>query len=310
MPDKPYCSNDLSSGLIVRPKDQALKHKYIQHNPPKQVQAIVIDIDHDQSFNAADENNVQLPSLMVLNPENGHGHAVYLLKNMVTVSAAARMKPQRWLAGLERAYTRRLSGDMGYTGLISRNPLLHPILDSSRIYDMSELDAPLDFTDKAPYRESHLEHGTGRNCTMFDLVRVWAYKKVLFYVSETEFYNDVLKKCREINGGFNHPLSDSEPRATAKSITKWTWRNRFNFGHEKNRGVLMLDMCEEMGTKQKQREGALYTAKIKRETSSTKIQAAYELLKSSGKKATQANVAEVTKLSLRTVKNHWKEITK
>ncbi len=310
MPDKPYCSNDLSSGLIVRPKDQALKHKYIQHNPPKQVQAIVIDIDHDYSFQAAEEGNVQLPSLMVTNPENGHGHAVYLLKNMVTVSAAARMKPQRWLAGLERAYTRRLGGDIGYTGLISRNPLIHPILDSSRIYDMSELDAPLDFEDKAPYRESNLEHGTGRNCTMFDLVRVWAYKKVLLYVSETEFYNDVLRKCREVNGSFNHPLSDSEPRATAKSITKWTWRNRFNFGHEKNRGVLMLDMCEEMGTKQKQREGALYTAKIKRETSLTKIQAAYELLKSSGKKATQANVAEVTKLSLRTVKNHWKEIKK
>ena len=239
MPNKPYCSNDLAQGLAIRPKALALKHKYIQHNPPSQVQALIVDIDHDQSFNAADENNVQLPSLMVLNPENGHGHAVYLLKNMVTVSPDARMKPQQWLAGLERAYTRRLGGDIGYTGLISRNPLLHPILDSSRIYEMSELDAPLDFEDKAPYPQIELEHGTGRNVTMFNTVRVLAYAEVQNCTSHDQLHAFVLSMCEKTNNRFMLPLPFSEVKATAKSIAKWTWKMRHELANSKkvNRGA-------------------------------------------------------------------------
>lgn len=293
MPNKPYCSNDLAQGLVIRPKALALKHKYIQHNPPSQVQALVVDIDHDQSFNAADENNVQLPSLMVLNPENGHGHAVYLLKTMVTISPDARMKPQQWLAGLERAYTRRLGGDIGYTGLISRNPLLHRLMDSRRLYDMEQLDAPLDFEDKAPYPKIEMEHGTGRNVTMFDTVRIMAYAEVQNCISHDQLHDYTTRQCDKINSNFMQPLPLSEVRATAKSIAKWTWKMRHELANQKkvNRGAYGCNRSE---------AAAITTAK-KVAISDAKISTAIQQLGNMNKKLTVAAIARLAGVSRPTV---------
>lgn len=314
MPNKPYCSNDLSQGLFIRPKSLALTHKYIQHNPPTQIQALVVDIDHDQSFCVADDEGVQLPSLLVHNHENGHGHAIYLLDTMVTTSPAARMKPQRWLAGLERGYTRRLGGDKAYTGLICRNPLTHPILDSNRIYDMSELDACLDFEDKAPYPQIEMEHGTGRNVTMFDTVRFKAYKAVREYNNDNTFFDFVLNQCEKVGYGFNNPLAFSEIKATAKSIAKWVWARRSEFGsygeHSKNRGAMAMVLHEDLDLKQRQIAGAHYTHKLQVERTRTQIQACYDLLVSLNVKPTQRAIAEKTGLGIATVKRHWSSIKK
>jgi len=309
MPMKPYCSDDLAHGLKVRPKAQALKHKYIQHNNVNSIQALVIDIDHDQAFCAADDNNVQMPSILVRNPENGHGHAVYLLKTQVNTSADARMKPQRWLAGLERAYTRRLHGDRGYSGLISRNPLLHPILDTSRIYDMSELDACLDFTDKAPFYNNAQEHGLGRNVTMFDTVRHKAYRCVNDYRSHSLFSDFILSACEKTGFSFEAPLSISEIRATAKSVANWTWKHKTSFGSGKRKGVMAMVLDEKMDLQQRQIAGASYTNKLKAERTKSKIQQSYMLaLKLGGKKPTQRVIAEHTGLSIRTIKVYWHKI--
>lgn len=46
LPTKPYCSNLLEFGLLIRAKNTALKHKHIQHNKHTNVAYIVLDIDH------------------------------------------------------------------------------------------------------------------------------------------------------------------------------------------------------------------------------------------------------------------------
>ena len=33
LPKKPYCSDDLGRGVIIRPKRTAIQKPYIQHNP-------------------------------------------------------------------------------------------------------------------------------------------------------------------------------------------------------------------------------------------------------------------------------------
>ncbi|AHX61544.1 replication primase [Aeromonas media WS] len=34
LPSRPYCTNDKSAGLLIRPQATALAYRHIQHNPP------------------------------------------------------------------------------------------------------------------------------------------------------------------------------------------------------------------------------------------------------------------------------------
>jgi hypothetical protein len=69
--------------------------------------------------------------------------------------------------------------------------------------------------------------GVGRNVTLFETARRWAYRQVLAYRlggTQETFSKAVLEHCEELNNGFETPLNFSEVKATAKSISKWTWK--------------------------------------------------------------------------------------
>jgi len=294
MPHRPYCADRLSEGVRVRKKEAAIGNKYIQINTPATVQAFCIDIDNEYAFEAHTEANVPPPSIFVQNTQNGHGHSIYMIKTPVCISPKAKIPPQRWFAGIARGYTRRLGGDQGYSGLLCRNPLKHHIIDYKRLYSLSELDDCLDFEDKAPYYESSKEVGVGRNVTMFDQVRTWAYRAVVNYDSYRAFNDNILFKCREINAGFRFPLSDSEPRATAKSIAKWVWKNRFEFSDKKiNRGAYG-------STRQ---EAGVITASRIQMANEIKIQTAISDINKAGMKPTAARIAALAGVSKKTVYN-------
>lgn len=289
-----------------------MKRDYIQYDPKHYSQALVFDIDRDMSFEAASESNVLQPSFITHSKNNnGHAHFVYLLKTPIATHDHANFSPVRFAASIQRAYTRRLHADKGYACLITKNPATHDIIDFDRMFDLDEMDAWLDFSDKAPeYKNEHVQ-GLGRNCTMFDTVRVTAYREVCAFADYEKFHSWCFEQCCKINASFVNPLSISEPRATGKSIATWTWKNRYDLSNSnENRGVMMLDMMEDLSAKERQVAGALYTAKVKRDNSLSKIQAAYEMLKLAGKKPTQANVVNVTRLGIATVKRHWKELQK
>ena len=293
MPYRPYCSNNLASGIFVNSKEKAISQKYIQFNPPSQMQAFCIDLDNDYSFETADIANVLPPSILIQNPRNGHGHALYLLESPISLSTNAKMAPQRFLAAVERGYARRMSGDIGYAGLLCRNPITHPIIDSGAIYSLKELDSWLDFEDKAPYYNIQTEHGAGRNVEMFNTVRKWSYLKVKDFSSRSLFHDAVLTKCREINSAFNHHLPDSEPRAAAKSIAKWTWKRRGEFSEKRrvNRGAYACSRKE---------AGVITAARVKA-ASAIKIEHAVRRINASGKKITVALIASVAGVTRPTV---------
>ncbi|MCE6002739.1 replication initiation protein, partial [Acinetobacter pittii] len=50
LPHKPYCSDDLGYGVIIRPKKTAIQMPYIQHNQPCLVTSLVFDIDRPDAF--------------------------------------------------------------------------------------------------------------------------------------------------------------------------------------------------------------------------------------------------------------------
>jgi hypothetical protein len=50
MPVKPYCSDDLSTGLRIRKKEKALEMLYIQANQPAIQTCLLFDLDDDNCF--------------------------------------------------------------------------------------------------------------------------------------------------------------------------------------------------------------------------------------------------------------------
>jgi hypothetical protein len=95
------------------------------------------------------------------------------------------------------------------------------------------LDYLADFVDLPKKLPKKLEMvGLGRNVTMFEHGRVWAYTAVRDYLhhrSSHDWEQAVKTKLEAINSSFEQPLPYSEVKATAKSIARWVWRN-FSYG--------------------------------------------------------------------------------
>jgi len=313
MPHKPYCTDNLANGLMVRSLSEALTQDYIQFNPPTIVQALVFDIDREDAFEAATDANVAQPSLIIKSKNNnGHAHFVYILKTPIAIHEHSNMSPIRYAAAIERGYAARLGADRGYVGLVTKNPLTHDTIDFNRTFELHELDAWLDFEDKAPNYKKQESRGLGRNVDMFDMCRFEAYDKVQGFESFDSFHEWCFEKCNKINENFSNPLPFSEPKTTAKSIAKWTWKNQAatpTHG-KKNRGAMAMVLHQDLDLKQRQVAAANYTNKLQTGRTKAAIQSAYFLLVDLGKKPTQKRIAERCGISLKTVKRYWKKIEK
>ena len=311
LPTNPICTDNFTHGSAHKPREVALKREYIQFNPHHYQQALAFDVDRALAFEAWEDANLPRPTFITLSKNgNGHAHLVYVLKTPIATHDHARFQPVRWAAAIERGFTRRLGADSGYAGLLTKNPLTHDTIATGALYDLLDLDARLDYSDKAPDFKRGVSQGLGRNVEMFDTVRFEAYQEVSSFSDFDMFQSWVLQRCESVNSGFETPLPMCEPRATARSVSKWTYANQHNFGGKyKNKGVMMLDM-EELSLKERQLAGAEYAAKVKRDATLSKIQHAHTLLRRLGKKPTQKAIAAHTGLGIATVKRHWKNIKK
>ena len=228
LPKKPYCSDDLGRGVIIRPKRTAIQKPYIQHNPPCLVGSLVFDIDRQDAYFAWSDANLPTPTWIAKNRQNGHAHIGYMLLAPVCTTHRAKQNVIQYLAKIEQAYSLALGADRGYTGLITKNPC-HGTWENHTFgvqpYDLNYL---ADFVELQELKTDLKEvSGLGRNCMMFDTVRFWAYEAIRAFISGSpdSWYAEVLKVAINANGAFLEPLPHSEVKATAKSIARWVWRN-------------------------------------------------------------------------------------
>ena len=180
LPQRPYCTDDTSSGLLIRPQATALAYRHIQYNPPPHVASLVFDLDKPDSYHAWQDAGLPAPHWISVNRTNGHAHIGYMLATPVARTSAARQKPLRYLAAIEHVLAKRLGADMGYSGLITKNPTHSDWLTVWHQIEPYSLDYLAEFcpdADLAAYsRRSRKEvGGLGRNVTVFDNVREWAY---------------------------------------------------------------------------------------------------------------------------------------
>jgi hypothetical protein len=256
LPARPYCTDALGS-LRILPAVQALKKRYIQPNTPWDLRWLVYDVDRETAY--MDWWNTPLcpsPSIIVLNKKNGHGHFLYALTMPVYTQPEARQGPLRFAAAVDVALTVVLGADPGYAGLICKNPL-HPSWWTTVWQEAPyDLDWLADSLDMEPYQDKrrHLPPiGLGRNCTLFEVTRRFAYthRRVC---PEGELFNDIYGYAGKYNERrFEYPLPLSEVRATARSVTKWVIRRMNTEG--------FLDWCHRRARFGNQRSQEVRTPK-------------------------------------------------
>ncbi|WP_270809411.1 LuxR C-terminal-related transcriptional regulator [Aeromonas sp. QDB58] len=121
--------------------------------------------------------------------------------------------------------------------MITKNPLHDDWLTIWHHSEAFPLDYLAEFcpdADLAAYsrRSRNEASGLGRNVTLFDEVREWAYSAVRAYWRPNgyEAWADAVRAACESANTFGleqgGPLPVSEIKATAKSVARWVW-NRF-----------------------------------------------------------------------------------
>lgn len=227
LPSRPYCTDSLPAGLVIRQKLDAISKRYIQANGPTHLYWLPYDVDRDTASFDWEDRHCPPPNIVVTNPENGHAHLLYGLEVPVRKAPEAQLKPLRYAAAVEYAICEKLAADYGYAGLIVKNPLHeHWIVQTFQEspYSLGWLADYIDLS-KVDYRKKSEAYGLGRNCTVFNSLRLWAYKAIRDGWQDYEaWYLACFERAVSYNT-FPAPLPITEIKATAKSVSKWVFQN-------------------------------------------------------------------------------------
>ncbi|EIE7027974.1 replication initiation protein, partial [Salmonella enterica subsp. enterica serovar Derby] len=228
LPRKPYFTDELQFGVRIAGKERAILAKYIQFNQPHAMFWLGFDVDRPGAAIDWSDRNAPAPTLTIMNPENGHAHLLYALKTAVRTAPDGKMKPLKYAAAVERALCQKLDADTGYSGLICKNPNhdhWQLAVWQPELYTLDWLADSLDLS-AANDKEILPDYGLGRNCTLFDKTRKWAYRAIRQGWPE---YEQWLQACYERASAYNlqflAPLDENEVSGIAKSIAKWTYKN-------------------------------------------------------------------------------------
>ncbi|WP_253665596.1 replication initiation protein [Thermus scotoductus] len=241
LPRYPYATDDPQAGVRVYKRENALKRVHVQvGHYPHAVLRLVVDVD--LPWPQVEERLRALPpSLVLVNPRSGHFHAWYELDPIPLKPPPGREESLKGalalLAEVEALLEAYYGADPGYTGLLSRNPFLHPpewTWGGGKRWSLRDLHRELQGL-LPPGTRRRLSPGLasyGRNCALFDRLRAEAYAHVALFRGvpggREAFRAWVEQRAHALNQALfrDHPkglLSPREVHHTAKSVAKWTY---------------------------------------------------------------------------------------
>jgi hypothetical protein len=314
-PNKPYCSDDKASGLIIRSKGSAFNRRYVQHNPPSMCHWLTFDQDHEHIL-MWEKANLPEPNMIVRNLDNSRAHVSYAIESVCT-SEAGNPKPIAYASAVQEAYTQALKADACYTNFITKNPYhddWHVWELHSHVYSLGEMADYVDLIRKRWTRKQAANdayHGLSRNCALFNRLRFWAYDHVAWYREDGSSYEQwmtaVLERCESMNT-FTEPLPYSEIKSTGKSVGKWVWTKYWPEGKPIRRGMMASEFTKSqlpLDLKAKQRLSARRTHEMRRNATEEKIIDAIGQLTAQGKKVTKIGVSQLTGISDRQLRRDY-----
>lgn len=231
LPLWPLASDDLRNGIYRMSTPDALRHRFIEANPQSVSNLLVVDIDHqDAVLRALWARQAWLPNAVVENPSNGHAHAVWALKEPVTRTEYAHRKPLAYATAVTEGLRRSVDGDNAYSGLMTKNPrhdAWEALWLTDHLYELAELHQHLEsagFMPPTAWREQRRRNpvGLGRNCTIFETARHWAYREVRKHFGNPDaLHHAITTHVHQLNAEYTEPLPHNEARDIANSIHRW-----------------------------------------------------------------------------------------
>lgn len=273
---KPWCGDDKSANL-VRPKDTAVKKRYIAPNPPTMVHWLVFDLDHNNPL-IWEDKHIPAPNLIVQNRNNLKAHLYYRI-SPVCISEGAREKPIVFMESVVRGMAKALRSDQFYCGRVAKNPLSSHWRTTELHHDQFNLIDLADCVDFVPKKAVAVTEAndTGRNVSLFTQLRYWAYEQVTYHKQNTNiaaWEKAVLSRALDIST-IEADFGYNEIKNTAKSVSKWVW-NKYR-GSRTPTGVMNLTDLK-LDLKSKQRLAARRTNELRSNATEARIIAAIEEL--------------------------------
>ncbi|WP_432524217.1 replication initiation protein [Kineococcus sp. SYSU DK006] len=232
-PRRPLATDDLTRGCWRQSRDDALARRYLEHSPKALLSMLVIDVDHDDTVLRALTKPMShpMPSWIAESP-TGRGHVGWVLNTPVCRTDSARLEPMRFAAKVEEGLRRSLDGDVGYAGLLTKNPVHEhwsTTWGTGHLYELGELAKGLgELMPRTLPRKTAESSGLGRNVALFNRLRLWAYRARRRYSDRLEWEEVVDAFALNVNHEFAIPLPAAEVAQTAQSVARWVWRRSFD----------------------------------------------------------------------------------
>ncbi|MBQ1196975.1 MAG: replication initiation protein [Spirochaetaceae bacterium] len=236
LPQKPYCTDDLLSGLKIRSIEHAIKKRYIQPNKPTDLKWLIYDVDRSTAHFDWDDLHCPAPNFTVMNEQNGHAHLFYGLEVPVYMQMGASSNPIRYVSSIDVALTMKLDADPNYAKLIAKNPLND--FWSSNVWrnESYTLDELADWLDLSKYQDKRVrlpDVSLGRNCNLFDQTRFFAYREIRkpvenYLFDEMYGIDDFILRCQRyaiLHNNFEIPLEKKECETIGLSVGKWVYNH-------------------------------------------------------------------------------------
>ena len=227
LPKKPYYTDDLSSGLRIADVARAIEARFIQPNPPNWRYYFIFDVDRPGAAIDWYDLRVPPPTFTIANPWNGHAHLAYGVASSIITAPYGNDAPLRYAAAIEAKLRDNLDADIGYSGLVCKNPLhghWRVTVWETELYTLDWLADYLDLSKYSDRRKNLPPYGLGRNHTLFTRTRRWSYKSIRQgWPALERWMIAVLDRATAYNN-FEQALPFNEVKATAKSVASWTHR--------------------------------------------------------------------------------------
>ena len=228
MPRRPLCSEKPSNGSWHAKQSLALLQPYIQINPPRTALWLSFDVDRPAGGLAWQEANLPQPAWSCTTRKNGYGHLVYGLEVPVCGNDLSN-KAVRYLEAIKEGYRSKLGADLGFAGLLTKNPR-HPDwlveIGLQKLWTLGELAEYVTLPSTCfLFRQEKQVGGLGRNCDTFDRLRFWAYRAIGDYrkKGEENWAYATKEKLEQLNELNSPPLQSNELKHILKSVSKWVW---------------------------------------------------------------------------------------
>lgn len=232
LPANPLATDAFELGTYKMPRSKALKKAYLQYNHENLTWRLVFDVDCNIAHLEAEgfeSIGLPEPSWWLVNTTGNYGraHVCYELAVPIPRTELAHRKPLQYAAAVQAGIVTQMlkegvQVDLGFAELLCKNPRYlqgRKLLGSGVSYTLEELAEWVPLDKRKPKRP----RGLGRNCALFDSLRLYAYAEKRDCPTHALLAQCCAAKATEINAGFDAPLPAAEVNATVKSVANWVW---------------------------------------------------------------------------------------